>query len=583
MKHKKSILFRIIIINSLITLVAILLVSRFTQSYIYTYTQEHEEQVVLATANHIANSLQEQLSFIISNTNQLKIEIIRDHLDPDTILKHIKKYMTVPAPFIYDIYYVDFIDNLMLSTIDHTLTADKVAALTDLQGTNTMDSHFSLETTSYSPLAYTLINPVENTTDDSGLLCIDVDLEAMNTFVNSLNYNKNISVLIINEHNQIIISDIKTNHTTYMELYDELMAHSRSNEISTDIATTNNGHYYAHSVKLSNLDWKLIAFSNNDLIASETNRLPLYIVAFNVIFLLLMFGATTLQWSQITYSLNKIIQQIEKIRNNKFGAKVSKVSISELIPIVDAFNDMSDELETTINKKLDAERDKQFYEYKALLAQVNPHFLYNSLNSINALLDLKRYEDIRCVNSTIISLLSFSIAKNGQIIKIGEEIELIRQYVEMQKIRYNNRFSLTVAMPPEILDKNILHMSMIPLIENAIFHGFPNKDTSNGLIHITGYVATGENAVIITITDNGVGIPKAIVEQLLIKDDVEDRSLKGNRYVSIGLKNVHERLVLSYGDQYGLNIFSDYGSGTTIEIRIPNHDNTDKEVSNERD
>lgn len=144
----------------------------------------------------------------------------------------------------------------------------------------------------------------------------------------------------------------------------------------------------------------------------------------------------------------------------------------------------------------------------------------------------------------------------------------------MQKIRYNNRFSFNATLSEEILNKSILHMSLMPLVENAIFHGFPYKDKRDGIIEISGEFIQDGTGIAIIIKDNGVGIEPQKMLQIMetedFEDSINDTSRKRNRYVSIGVKNVHDRLKLYYGEAYGLTLKSELGKGTTVTVFVPN-------------
>ncbi len=531
---------------------------------------------IATTANYVSSTLQEQVSILTNQFNRINAALRMGPKYEDDIEYYMQTRMIVPLAFFHDIYYIDTDNENTYSLLGRNISKKKQSAIINLFETKQSAKLFSLDIQDLNPLTYTYITAIENTSAKIRLLCYDINLYELNEYINTLNYSKFNSVVVSDNNNNIVLSDVNLTNQAYSEIKNDLISYFNSEETTKVITSASNQTYYAYSVNINSMGWKLTVFSKIGDIATETESVVFYIIGFIILFLIIQFIATTIEWSIITKAFNEIIVHIQNIRNNIFGSKVSKVYAREFVPIVEAFNDMSEDLHNTINQKLKAERTRQYYEYRALIAQVNPHFLYNTLNSINALLDLKRYGDIRSINTALISMLSYSLAKNGQAVRIGEEIELVTKYVDMQKIRYNNRFSLKVSLNEEIMSKTILHMSIMPLVENAIFHGFPYKDTKNGIIDISGYIAKDGESICLIIRDNGIGISDQKIKEIMkdnsIDVDIKDLYQTKNRYVSIGIKNVHDRLKLYYGDKYGLRLESEPDKRTEVTVLIPNRD-----------
>ena len=193
---------------------------------------------------------------------------------------------------------------------------------------------------------------------------------------------------------------------------------------------------------------------------------------------------------------------------------------------------------------------------KALQAQINPHFLYNSLSLINWMALESDQEEISKITLSLSMFYRTALNKGKNILKVRDEIKNMRSYLDIQLMMHDYEFDVDIQIDEDILDYNILNLILQPLIENAIDHGIDLKTDGRGCIKITGEKQNDQIALI--VSDNGVGMSKEQAESIL--------SNKSNGY---GVKNVNERIKLYYGEQYHLKIESEIGIGTKVEITIP--------------
>ena len=205
---------------------------------------------------------------------------------------------------------------------------------------------------------------------------------------------------------------------------------------------------------------------------------------------------------------------------------------------------------------------KRKSEFDALQAQINPHFLYNTLDSIVWMVESERYQEAIFMVTALANLFRISLSKGKNIISIREEIEHAQNYLYIQKIRYKNRFQVDIDIDPEIHECSTIKLIVQPLLENAIYHGVEYMD-GEGEIKVRGYLKEGE--VYIDVTDNGLGIPEEALDYVLTDEKREHKKGSG-----IGLSNVHQRIQLYFGKAYGLEIESILDEGTTIHIHLPN-------------
>lgn len=227
-------------------------------------------------------------------------------------------------------------------------------------------------------------------------------------------------------------------------------------------------------------------------------------------------------------------------------------------------NQLSLDIKTLIDNRLTSENQKRDYEYQLLQSQINPHFLYNTLNSIKWMATVQKADGIAEMTLAL-SRLFKNISKGTSIfVTVGQEFDLLGDYFTIQKYRYGG----TISMEYEITDKSLLQneiprFSLQPIVENSIFHGIEPKGQA-GIIKIRLYTVQ-ENVVCIDVTDNGIGISADKISSLLT-EDVPDHS---SFFRNVGISNVHKYLQYTYGESYGLSIKSEVGQYTTVTTRIP--------------
>ena len=206
------------------------------------------------------------------------------------------------------------------------------------------------------------------------------------------------------------------------------------------------------------------------------------------------------------------------------------------------------------------QEEKRKSELKALQSQINPHFLYNTLDSIIWMAEGKKNEEVVLMTASLARLLRQSISNEDEVVPIAQEIEYARGYLTIQKMRYKDKMEFQIDVDPSILHINLIKLVLQPIIENAIYHGLKYKE-SKGLLQVKGYMKDG-NAVL-QVIDNGVGMDADTLAHIYDKHKVNYQSN------GVGVYNVQKRLQLYYGSDYGIVYESEKGKGTTATITIP--------------
>ena len=204
---------------------------------------------------------------------------------------------------------------------------------------------------------------------------------------------------------------------------------------------------------------------------------------------------------------------------------------------------------------------KRKSEFDTLQSQINPHFLYNTLDIIVWMIENENSDKAVSIVTALAKFFRISLSKGKNIITVKDEVEHVRNYLMIQNMRFKNRFEYSIDVDEEVLSYSSLKLMLQPLVENAIYHGMEFMD-GDGEIDVK--VFKEDDSLYFTITDNGLGMSEDMVEALLSKDFVPSKKGSG-----IGVKNVNERIKLYFGNEYGLKVESEPDEGTKITIHLP--------------
>jgi two-component system, sensor histidine kinase YesM len=203
---------------------------------------------------------------------------------------------------------------------------------------------------------------------------------------------------------------------------------------------------------------------------------------------------------------------------------------------------------------------KRKSEFEVLQAQINPHFLYNTLNSAVRMIGIGKSDEVVTTISSLSKLFRISLSKGKTMITVKEELEHVKHYLIIQQIRFKNKFDYEIEAQEEVLSCKTVKLILQPIVENAIQHGI---EQMVDLGHIQIKVMREKDQVLFQVIDNGLGMPGERVEQIL------NGKVKSKQGSGVGLRNVHERIQLYFGKEYGIQISSLVEEGTTVTIVIP--------------
>ena len=309
--------------------------------------------------------------------------------------------------------------------------------------------------------------------------------------------------------------------------------------------------------------WKLVGVVPSETLRDNYSQLllfALFVVSFSI-FLLVFVNLRLSEW--ITAPMKKLdlaVRELEK------GAETVDFDVDgpyEVEHLSRSVQSMVSTMRHLMEDILQQEEEKRRSELDVLQSQINPHFLYNTLDSVVWMTENGRTQEAVVMLTALARFFRISLSKGSNIIPIGDEIEHARNYLTIQMMRYKNKFSADISAQEGIEKLYTIKLIIQPILENAIYHGMEYAD-GEGEIHIRAF-REGEN-VIIEVEDNGPGMSQEVVEQLLKPQGSAGPKAKGS---GIGLRNVHQRIRLTFGEPYGLSIRSEPDSGTVVRICLP--------------
>lgn len=391
----------------------------------------------------------------------------------------------------------------------------------------------------------------------TGVLLITLPMsELLDVLTKELPYDNQSLALYSLDGELILSSNYDINFSNFFE-------NLNSKSTIPVIKIINNDNLYvvtSNTIPLTN--WILVSsIPNTDVY----NINSLYIFSFitNIIFCSILFIILyNLFIKRIFNPLNYLIANMSRknIESN-LSSNLTYDRDDEIGILVNSYNEMKSRIHDLININYKNKIEQKDLELKQLQNQINPHFIYNTLESIHMMAELNDDEETSIMAEYFGSIIRYSMNRKVNTVKLKEEITIIDNYIYLQKIRFDQLFTIETLISEDVLHCEIIKMIIQPLIENAIYHGL-SECSSNGKIIIQAQKINNE--LLLTISDNGIGISTDILSDL--NDYIND---KNNNFKGIALRNINRRLKLNYGDKYGLEIFSVLGKGTSMVLTLP--------------
>lgn len=390
-----------------------------------------------------------------------------------------------------------------------------------------------------------------------GMLRIDIEKKKIEGILKELRFSPKVSVFLTDGEKMVysLAGDIKEFEGSRLSGGNQKMG-----EHQWEFLKYNQIPYIVRSEEIAKTGWYLLVmvpkgylFQTQEILYRSL-LIGLFVIA--VFSYLLAYGITHSSLKRI-FLLNK---EMKRVESGDLALTLRPEGQDEIGELMESFKDMTLRMEMMINERYQMGQEVKNAELNALQAQINPHFLYNSLDLVNCLAIQHDVPEIAEMITGLVDFYKLTLNRGKEIVSIADELLHVQSYVKIQNMRFEKAIRLTIDEAEWHKQFSILKIILQPLIENSIMHGILEKEESSGEIIIK--VERQNDSVLIHIRDDGVGMP----EEQLNTVFTEEKVRLGSGY---GIKNINERLVLYYGPEYGLRFSSIEGKGTTVTVRIP--------------
>ncbi len=319
--------------------------------------------------------------------------------------------------------------------------------------------------------------------------------------------------------------------------------------------------YLVSVVDVPSPGWRLVsAIPYSEITHSVANFSQ--VARYGALLLLVIFVVfIEVSFHEIIRPLRQVVARMGDVQGGDFTVTAKVSGPEEIVHLGNAFNAMVREINRLTSEKEAEHRERARLELESLRLQINPHFLSNTLNSIRLMANMMHVRSIEDMTKALMKLVTSSFGREGTFDEVSNEIEMLRSYIHIMKIRYGNTFVVSFDLASDTENLLMLRMLLQPIVENSILHGLQNLPRT-GRIDIA--VHRLEGALVISISDNGIGMNEAAVREAMF-----DREVPSSGMTRVGIGNVERRIKLNHGPEFGLQMESRPGFGTTTRIKLP--------------
>ncbi|MCZ8519829.1 MULTISPECIES: cache domain-containing sensor histidine kinase [Paenibacillus] len=394
-----------------------------------------------------------------------------------------------------------------------------------------------------------------------GIFLVDLNLSVINEICSNINLGKRGYVFIADQDGNLVY------HPQQQLIY----SHLRTERID-QVMQTGSGSFTAedsegkriYSVQDTRFGWKIVGVAYTDELIANKSVFQTSFWLWGGLGLLISLLISFLLSHRLSRPIKNLQSVMKQVERGNFDVRAEITQVNEIGQLGRTFNHMVGETKRLMHEMFETQENKRLIELKLLQSQINPHFLYNTLDSIIWMAEQKKHEEVVEMTSALAKLFRAGITKDEELVPVRVELEHITNYLLIQKMRYKDQLDYRIDVPAEMLHYKTVKILLQPFVENAIYHGIRGQ-LDEGLITVTG--REEEDCLRFEVRDNGAGMSPEQLERLTRP---EADGLRDTRR-GIGIPNVHERVRLYFGSDYGITIDSVLDQGTLVTITIPKH------------
>jgi two-component system, sensor histidine kinase YesM len=390
-----------------------------------------------------------------------------------------------------------------------------------------------------------------------GVILIDFKLATIENVIRGITIGKNGFVFILDNMGDIVYAP--ENPVVYRVRAD-WMNQSGTGSL---VKTIRNERYQIEYTVSNFTQWKTVGVFSLSKTLEDVTKLRNVSLLLDGFTILLAVVSALFFTRSIVRPIGKLRKLMKQAEEGDLSVRFESASNDEVGQLGRSFNNMIIEIRKLLDLVYEEQTKKREAELRILQAQIKPHFLYNTLDTIQWMAQERNADDIVIMVMALTNLFRVGLSKGKEAISVKEEIEHIQSYLFIQKARYESKIQYEIDVESEMLQETVLKLTLQPLVENAIYHGIKAR-RGEGLIKIK--VHKVQEALCLSVVDNGVGIPPDRLAQL---QEILAVGRSSKELLGYGLFNVHERIRLVYGEKYGVKLYSTMGEGTRVEVWYP--------------
>ncbi|MFD1267520.1 sensor histidine kinase [Paenibacillus motobuensis] len=410
-----------------------------------------------------------------------------------------------------------------------------------------------------------LIRDIDNTAP-LGVLVIDIKDDALVQAYSKLLNGNSLQIAILDENNQTIVAD-STDEQGGVVLHELL--DTNKTMLEEQFRRSDSGyltmHFGSRTYTVTYLsgganNWKFVSISPHNSMESRNQSLVLLALLLLIINGIIFFVSSFVISRSIIKPIQKLLRAMNKAPSGNFMKVNAEQNSFELEQLYNGYNQMIEQIDQLLKRVIEEQKTIRKAELNALQSQIKPHFLYNTLDSITSLALSGDNEQVCDLIEALGSYYRLSVSKGQDVITVGEEIEMVRNYLKIQSVRYQDVFEAQFEVEEDCSQTPIPKLVLQPLVENSLYHGIRPKGTK-GVIRIS--IKNVDGSTKISISDDGIGMSREEIEQILFTE-------RQGQIKSFGLWGTMERLRIFYDDRDVFHIESEPGTGTNITLILPN-------------
>ena len=391
-----------------------------------------------------------------------------------------------------------------------------------------------------------------------GVLLVNTEIDYLRNICNNMKISESERIIILDDKYTIYDTE-EENIANNAETQISSINYPKENEMIT--ININGEELFVTSIISEYTGWRVVSLIPIDELFHDLNVMQRSTIILSSIILLFTILFITLISKQIITPIKKLKLLMNLVETGNFDIKINIDSKDEIGSLAHSFNSMTEKINNLIQEVYIEQIEKGEIELQMLQSQINPHFLYNTLESISMMATINDDDTTSEMAANLGTILRYGISKNNDEVTVIEEVKILEKYIKLQSIRFHDSYNIIMDINPNIYNIIIIKLILQPIVENAIYHGMIAK-RSNGIITVRGFQSDG--ILHFEVIDNGTGMNEDQTASL--NGYINDQN---NNFSSIGLRNVNKRIKIRYGTNYGIHIQSTLEEGTTVYVSLP--------------